>query len=165
MWRGSRWLTIFTITLLGLNSRFICRYASVYSFVFKMCSKNSIYLNIFILLVSVSTDFWIKCLIFLFQIGVYSRCLFTLFLSTCLRVFSILIDLTHTLIIYTKNKLGIVNLQRIKDRFSDDTWNLMGMDNVGMNFCFQKTGSRRDFTRSCNGSRAIFLLTGLTVPS
>ena len=63
----------------------------------------------------------IEFLIFLFQIRVYSRCLFTLFLSTCLRVFSILIYLTHTLTIYTKNKLGIVNLQRIKDRFSDDT--------------------------------------------
>ena len=127
---------------------------------FKICWK------IFcILLVSVSTDFWIKFLIFLFQIGVYCRCLFTLYSSACLRVFSILIDLTHTNLheIYTKNKLGSVNLQRIKDKFSDDTWTLMGMDNVGMNFCFQKTGSRRDFTRSCNGSRAIFLLTGLRI--
>ena len=72
-------------------------------------------------------------------------------------------SVTHTLIIYTKNILGIVNLQRIKifKGFSDDTWKLMGMDNMGMNICFQKIGSRRDFARSCNGSRAIFLLTGL----
>ena len=30
-----------------------------------------------------------------------------------------------------------------------------------VNFCFIKTGSRCDFTRSCNGSQAIFLLTSL----
>ena len=34
---------------------------------------------------------------------------------------------------------------------------------VEMNFCFQKIWSRRDFTRSCDGSRAIFLLTGLNI--
>ena len=39
----------------------------------------------------------------------------------------------------------------------------IGMNTV--NFCFIKTGSRRDFTRSCNGSRAIFLLTSLGLES